>query len=99
MTLLPKVDNFVNETFMFDLVFKFYNQWDTIHCLFDPESCDVFKFLVTLKKFLNQEKKPDRKKSFFMDLCVKNTEAFEFLYNLYFDICWFLQKKCQLWKN
>ena len=44
MTSLPKIADFVNETFMFDLVFKFYNQRDTIHCFFGPENCDVFKF-------------------------------------------------------
>ena len=32
MTSLPKIADFVNETFMFNLVFKFYNKRDTI-CL------------------------------------------------------------------
>ena len=68
MTLLPKVANFVNETFMFDLVFKFYNQCDTSHCLFDPESCNVFNFLVALKNFLDQEKSLTKTKNFFYGL-------------------------------
>ena len=68
MASLPKIADFVNETFMFDLVFKFYNQWDTSHCLFDPESCNVFNFLVALKNFLDQEKSLTKKKNFFYGL-------------------------------
>lgn len=56
MTLLQKITDFVDETFMFDLVSKFYNQRDTIHFLFDPESCDVVKFLVALTIFFHQVK-------------------------------------------
>ena len=73
MTSLPKIADFVNETFMFDLVFKFYNQRDTIHCFFDPESCDVFKFLVALKNFLDQEKSLTEKKKLFLWTYVLNT--------------------------
>ena len=68
MASLPKIADFVNETFMFDLVFKFYNQWDTSHRLFDPESCNVFNFLVALKSFLDQEKSLTKKKNFFYGL-------------------------------
>ena len=56
MTLLQKITDFVDETLMFDLVSKFYNQRDTIHFLFDPESCDVVKFLVALTIFFHQVK-------------------------------------------
>ena len=56
MTLLQKITDFVDETFMFDLVSKFYNQRDTIHFLFDPESCDDIKFLVALTIFFYQGK-------------------------------------------
>ena len=56
MTLLQKITDFVDETFMFDLVSKFYNQRDTIHFLFDPESCDDVKFLVALTFFFYQGK-------------------------------------------
>ena len=64
MTLLQKITDFVDETFMFDLVSKFYNQRDTIHFLFDPESCDVVKFLVALTIFFHQDKSLTEKKTF-----------------------------------
>ena len=64
MTLLQKITDFVDETLMFDLVSKFYNQRDTIHFLFDPESCDVVKFLVALTIFFDQDKSLTEKKAF-----------------------------------
>ena len=66
MTSLPKIADFANETFMLDLMFKFYNQRHTIHCLFDPKSCNVFEFLVMLKKLLDQEKSLTEKKKLFL---------------------------------
>ena len=64
MTLLQKTTDFVDETLMFDLVSKFYNQRDTIHFLFDPESSDVVKFLVALTIFFHQDKSLTEKKAF-----------------------------------
>ena len=65
---------------MLDLMFKFYNQRDTIHCLFDPKSCDVFEFLVMLKKFLDQEKSLTERKNFSYGLiCLKHQSFWIFI--------------------